>query len=380
MSSRTKQILQTVIGLGLAAAMLIWGLPYFAKTSWADIWSVIRTIPLSHALLFQALMLLGLWCYTFTFTGSLHGLSHIKALIVNLCGSSVSNLLPGGGAVGLAATYAICRSWGFSRRATSTSVIVTGVWNVLARIALPVVAIGALWFGGVTLPPALTDLAVAGMFTGLAVLGALVAIMVSERAAQAIGRALDWALGPIRRRRQAKAAAKALATATTDADAEAGPPLPADEDPAVPSMSIEELVTDLRARINEVVGSGWLSMTLGMVGFFGFYYVLFVLIMRETGVTLPLNLLFAAFAIGRLLTAVGITPGGIGITETATSAVLVGWGAEAAGATAGVVLFSIFTHLMEVPLGALGWLMWTASTKVEPHDDGDEPALAQTAT
>jgi len=41
MSSRTKQILQTVIGLGLAAAMLIWGLPYFAKTSWTDIWSVV---------------------------------------------------------------------------------------------------------------------------------------------------------------------------------------------------------------------------------------------------------------------------------------------------------------------------------------------------
>ena len=88
-------------------------------------------------------------------------------------------------------------------------------------------------------------------------------------------------------------------------------------------MSIRELVTDLRARINDVVGSGWLSMTLGMIGFFGAYYALFVLIMRETGVTLPLNLLFAAFAIGRLLTAVGITPGGMGITETATSAVLV---------------------------------------------------------
>jgi len=373
MSSRTKQVLQTVVGLGLAAAMLIWGLPYFAKTSWADIWSVIRTIPLSHALAFQALMLIGLWSYTFTFTGSLHGLSHIKALIVNLCGSSVSNLLPGGGAVGLAATYAICRSWGFSRRATSTSVIVTGVWNVLARIALPVVAIGSLWFGGVTLPPSLTDLAVAGMFTGLAVLGALVAIMVSERAAQAIGRALDWALGPLRRRRRAKAEAKARAEVEGDEQR------PVEPGPVEPPMSIEELVTDLRARIKDVVHTGWIAMTLGMVGFFGAYYVLFVLIMRETGVTLPLNLLFAAFAIGRLLTAVGITPGGIGITETATSAVLVGWGAESAGATAGVVLFSIFTHLMEVPLGALGWLMWTASTKVEPHDEGDEPALASTA-
>ena len=378
MSSRTKQVLQTVVGLGLAAAMLIWGLPYFAKTSWADIWSVIRTIPLSNALAFQALMLIGLWSYTFTFTGSLHGLSHIKALIVNLCGSSVSNLLPGGGAVGLAATYAICRSWGFSRRATSTSVIVTGVWNVLARIALPVVAIGSLWFGGVTLPPALTDLAVAGMFTGLAVLGALVAIMVSERAAQAIGRALDWALGPLRRRRRAKAEAKARAEVEGDEQRPVEPG-PVEPGPVEPPMSIEELVTDLRARIKDVVHTGWISMTLGMVGFFGAYYVLFVLIMRETGVTLPLNLLFAAFAIGRLLTAVGITPGGIGITETATSAVLVGWGAEAAGATAGVVLFSIFTHLMEVPLGALGWLMWTASTKVEPHDEGDEPALASTA-
>jgi putative heme transporter len=370
MTPRTRQVLQLVTGLGLAAALLIWGLPYFAKTSWGDIWEVIRTIPLGHALGFQALMLLGLWSYTFTFTGSLRGLSHSKALIVNLCGSSVSNLLPGGGAVGLAATYAICRSWGFSRRATSTSVIVTGVWNVMARIALPVVAIGALWFGGVTLPPALTDLAVAGMFTGIGVLATFVAVMVSERAAQAIGRVLDRVLGPLTRRRRARKVAAAAAAALA-----AGHQAP----PASAPMSISELVHDLRLRINDVVGSGWWSMTLGMIGFFGAYYALFVLIMRETGVTLPLNLLFAAFAIGRLLTAVGITPGGMGVTETATAAVLVAWGADPAGATAGVVLFSIFTHLMEVPLGALGWLLWTASPKVEPPHEGDEPALVRTA-
>ncbi|HET6968449.1 MAG TPA: lysylphosphatidylglycerol synthase transmembrane domain-containing protein, partial [Ornithinibacter sp.] len=320
MSSRVRQVVQTVVGLGLAAALLIWGLPHFAKTSWGDIWEVMRSVPLSSAIGFQLLMLAGLWSYTFTFTGSLRGLSHSKALIVNLCGSSVSNLLPGGGAVGLAATYAICRSWGFSRRATSTSVIVTGVWNVLARIALPVVAIAALWFGGVTLPDALTDLAVAGMVTGLAILGTFVAIIASERAAQAIGRGLDHVIGPLVRRRR---------TSST--------------------MSIAELVHDLRARIGDVVSTGWWSMSLGMIGFFAAYYVLFVLIMRETGVELPLNLLFAAFAIGRLLTAVGITPGGVGVTETATAAVLVGWGADPAGATGGVVLFSIVTHLMEVP-------------------------------
>jgi len=348
MSPRVRQVLQTVTGLGLAAVLLIWGLPHFAKTTWADIWGVIQGVPPSHAIGFQVLMLAGLWSYTFTFTGSLRGLTHSKALIVNLCGSSVSNLLPGGGAVGLAATYGICRSWGFSKRATSTSAIVTGVWNVMARIALPVVAIAALWVGGVTLPGALTDLAVAGMVTGLGILATFVAVMVSERAAQAIGAALDKVIGPIIRRRRPHT-----------------------------SMSVKELVHDLRSRINDVVGSGWWSMTLGMVGFFGAYYVLFVLVMRETGVVMPLNLLLAAFAIGRLLTAVGITPGGVGVTETATAAVLIAWGAPPAGATAGVVLFSIVTHLMEVPLGALGWLLWTLSPKAELPPENGEPAFVR---
>jgi len=34
---------------------------------------------------------------------------------------------------------------------------------------------------------------------------------------------------------------------------------------------------------------------------------------------------------------------------------------------------------MEVPLGALGWLLWTASTKVEPPHEGDEPAMVRAA-
>ncbi len=347
MSPRTRQLLQFSVGLALAAVLLVWGLPHFAKTSWGEIWQVIRSIPLSHALAYQALMLLGLWSYTFTFTGSLRGLSHSKALVINVCGSSVSNLLPGGGAVGLAATYAMCRSWGFSRRATSTSVIVTGVWNILARIALPVVAIAVLFFGGVTLPGVLTELAVAGSLTGVGIIVAFAAIMASERAAQAIGSGVDRVIGPLLRRRG-----------------------------RARSMSVRELVRDLRARINDVVAHGWLQMSLGMVGFFGLYYLLFVLIMRDTGVALPLNLLFAAYAIGRLLTAVGITPGGVGITETATAAVLVGWGATPAGATAGVVLFSVFTHVMEIPLGAAGWLAWSLSPKTAPPEEGEEPAFA----
>lgn len=65
-----------------------------------------------------------------------------------------------------------------------------------------------------------------------------------------------------------------------------------------------------------------------------------------------------------------VTPEGLGFTETGTAAVLVGWGADPAQATAGVVLFSIFTQPMEVPLGALGWVAWSLSPKLQPVAEG----------
>jgi len=60
------------------------------------------------------------------------------------------------------------------------------------------------------------------------------------------------------------------------------------------------------------------------------------------------------------------------VTELATAAALVAWGAHPANATAAVVLFSVYTHLMEIPLGALGWLAWLASPKKEPPEDHPE--------
>src|SRR6478609_5661569 len=200
--SRGRVFLQALLGLGLAAGLLVWGLPHFAHTSWPQVWQVLNRVPTTTALMLFGGVVLGLYCYTFTLTGSLPGLRHWQALIVNVAGSSVGNLLPGGGAAGLAATYTICRSWGFSRRDISTSAIVTGVWNVLARIALPLVAIIALLAGADSdVPRSLQDAAVAGALSGALLLGTFVAVLVSERAAVAIGQGIDKVLGRLWRRR-----------------------------------------------------------------------------------------------------------------------------------------------------------------------------------
>lgn len=342
--SRVRTVVQAGVGLALAAVLLVYVLPRLAKTNWSDVWAVLSHVPPTTFALLLAGVVVGLYCYTFTLTGSLPGLKHWQALIVNVAGSSVGNLLPGGGAAGLAATYTICRSWGFSRRDISTSAIVTGVWNVLSRVALPLIAIFALFAGRDSdVPPALGDAAVAGALTGGVILAVFVSILVSERAAIAIGQGIDKVIGRLWRRR---------------------------------SMSVRSLVIDLRLRINDVVRTGWLSMTLGLVGFFGVYYLLFLVCMHTTRVDLFYGQLFAAYAIGRLLTAVGLTPGGLGITESGTVAALVAWGANPADALAGVVLFSCFTHLMEIPLGALGWAAWTVSPKSTHADEADDAAAS----
>jgi hypothetical protein len=154
------------------------------------VWAVLRGIPATTASGLFLLMVFGLWLYTFTFTGSLPQLAHYKAFIVNICGSSVGNLLPAGGAAGAAATYNQLRSWGFSRRAISTSLIVTGVWNLMARLLLPIVGIALMIFFAGDLNPAVLKAAAAGAIAGTAVLALFITVLVSEAACHRIGAAL----------------------------------------------------------------------------------------------------------------------------------------------------------------------------------------------
>lgn len=345
-----RQVIQGLLGLGVAVGLIVWGLPHFVGTTWDEVFDRLQQIGAGTALQLLALMLCGLWLYTFMLTGSLPGLSHPKALILNVCGSSVGNLLPGGGAAGVVATYGMCRSWGFSRRDISTSVIVTGIWNVLGRVALPVIGTGVLLTDASSLPEPVVRAGAGGAVVGLALLALFIAVIVSERAATVIGHGLDTVLGWLWHRSRAGR-----------------------------EMSIDELVRDLRGRLNAVVRTGWLRMTFGLFGYFGVYFVLFWFCLDSQHVQVTFAHTFAAYAVGRLLSTVGITPGGVGITEIGSTAVLIAFGANPAAATAGVVLFSIYIHLLEIPLGAIGWVIWGVSRKKSPKKSpGPRPSPAAT--
>ena len=276
-----RKALQFVVGIGLAVFLLWWGLPRIAHTTWTDVWATLSGLQASTVVGLTILMISGLWLVTFLYTGSLKGLSHGQAMIVNACGSSIGNLLPGGGAAGVVVTYHQLRSWGFLRRDISTMVIVTGVWNVLARVVLPVVGILAILIGIGQLNPVVAQAAIIGALIGLAVIVAFWGVLASEDFAHKLGRQSTRVWRRIRRKKAA------------DTD-------------------FEKTLVGMRHDIIEIVRYGWLEMTYGLVGFFGVYYILFWFCLNSMGVQMPFAYMFGAYTVGRLLTAVGITPGGLG--------------------------------------------------------------------
>ncbi len=279
--------------------------------------------------LLALLQLSALIAFTFTITGALPGITHTRALTVNLAGSLVANTLPFGGALAIGATYAICRSWGFSRGAIGISIVLGGVFATAAKVLLPMIGLAALLVDGGHISPALRDAALFGVLTLVAVLAVFVTVMVSSRAAHAVGGFLQsTAEGLLRLLRRPR------------------------------ELGWEHTIAQLRDQTREVMRTGWLSMTLGTIGYYAIYFVLFWLCLHICGLVIGVSTMLAAFALGRLLTSVAVTPGGIGLVEAGSVALMVAMGAEPAQAAGGILLFTIFTHILEIPFGVLAWLVW----------------------
>ena len=196
-------------------------------------------------------------------------------MIVNACGSAVGNLLPGGGAAGVVVTYHQLRSWGFLRRDISTMVIVTGVWNVLARVVLPVVGIRLM----IVFAGDLNPVDAAGRHG-------------RRRRAHRPRRLRHlWVLASDR-------------PATPSAAGCSGP-CASGRGKKAADTDLEKTLVGMRHDIIEIVRYGWLEMTYGLVGFFGINYILFWFCHNTMGVQMPFAYMFVAYTVGRLLTAVG---------------------------------------------------------------------------
>ena len=78
----------------------------------------------------------------------LPGLRFWQALMMTQATTALSLVVPGGAAVGIATAYGMLRRAGFGRRTIARSVTLVSLWNQLANLAYPIVAVFLLTIAG----------------------------------------------------------------------------------------------------------------------------------------------------------------------------------------------------------------------------------------
>ncbi|MEV0200495.1 lysylphosphatidylglycerol synthase domain-containing protein [Nonomuraea sp. NPDC050691] len=347
MKNKWVQITLSALSLALAVVLVVY-LPQIVHAltgkpvSWHEIGAVFATLGLPVIALMTALWLLSLFAYTFVLTGSLPGLGHTQALTLNAAGSAVSNLLPFGGAAGVALTFAMTRGWGFGNRPIVVMTLVSGIWNTLFRFILPAVGIIALLMAGEAPNHTVARAGWVGAVSILVLCAVVAAALYWDRAARLLGRGLDSVVRLLRLRFHAS-----------------------------------EAFERLRADTADVVHTRWPGLSLGMVFFLGFQWAIMAVCMLATGAYPGLAQSIAVFALSRVLTSALITPSGAGIMEGGVVLLLTGaFGVPAAPATATALLFGFWTYTIEIPFGGLALGAWALLRKRDGRGTATEPPSA----
>jgi uncharacterized membrane protein YbhN (UPF0104 family) len=325
----TTRLVKVGISLAVTVTLLIAVLPKAAGAPWADITGVLGQLPLLDLVGLAALWLLGLYAYTFVLTGALPGLTHRRALTLNLTGSAVANLVPFGGALGVGVNYSMSRGWGFSKQAFALYTLVSNLWVILAKLSLPALAIGVLVLTDNVAHPRLSAAAFAAMCVLIAVVATVVALLASERTAARLGRAAERLAGAglrLARRRRA--------------------------------VHLEQGAVAMRRESIKVLRGAWPQLSLGMLTYSALQALLLWSCLHLLGSTLSPAQVFAGYALERVLTMVIVTPGGAGLVEVGMAALLVAFGGAPAVTAAGILLYRAFTFGIEVPIGGTGLLVW----------------------
>ena len=320
-----------VLSLALAVGLLVYALPRVVGTTVYEVLRALELVTGPESVVLALVWAAGLYVYSFTLTAALPGLSRQRAFNLNLTGSAVANVLPFGGAAGMSLNYLMIRSWGFGAAGFSSYTLVTNVWSILMKLALPALALAALILTGQPVSTTIywTALGAAAVLAGSVV--ALTAGLATRRAAVRVAVAVAPPVARLCRlvRR-----------------------------PTSPAIVVEALL-DFRDRVAGVIGDRWLQLSLGSVGYGVLQALLLWACLRSVGADLSPVVVLAAYAVDRIMSMVVLTPGGAGFAEAGAAATLVALGGAPAVMTAGVLLYRGFIFALEIPVGGTwlaGWL------------------------
>jgi len=353
-------MIQAVISLVVVVGIFALVLPKIA--SYGSVWRTMRGLTAVQLLVLVAAMVFNLFTYWAQMVAAMPGLTLAQAAVNNQTGTTISNVIPAGGAVSIGIVVAMFRSWGFTGSEIALLISTTGVWNSFLKLSLPIFALGLLAVTGkatvALLIPALIGLAIlAGSVVAFALM--LWRKEFARRIGGGVGAAWSWLRQLVRK-----------------------PPVSTWGDGAVRFR--KETIHLLRKR--------WLPLTVTTIASHLALWLVLLLALRFIGVSageVTAIQSLAVFAFARLLSAAPITPGGVGFVELALIGGLYAAGHHHTDAspavfkaqiTAAVLLFRTLTYGIQIPLGDFTYLVWRRRRRWLKAPPNGKPQVARVGT
>jgi uncharacterized membrane protein YbhN (UPF0104 family) len=337
---RRWRIIQLIASIVLVVGIFVFAIPKIADYS--SVWSAVTQmtwLELASLVVATAFNLVTYWWQNMA---SIPGLGWAQAAVNNQTTTSIADTIPGGGYIAVGLGYAMYRSWGFSSAAIALSVAVTGIWNIFMKLGLPILALAILAVRGQASAALVT-----GALVGLAILAAAVALFALMLWRKAFARRIGGGIG-----RAVSAVRRVFGRPPVDDWGEAA--------------------VRFRRKVIDLVAHRWLPLTLTtVVSHLALWFVL-LLALRHVGVSeheIGWAQVLGVYAFGRLLTALPLTPGGLGVVELSYIGGLILAGRAHADVpadvfhaqvAAAVLVFRTLTYGIQIPIGGLTYLIWRA--------------------
>ncbi|HEX6262155.1 MAG TPA: YbhN family protein [Actinomycetota bacterium] len=357
---RALRIAEIVVSIAIVVGIFAFASPKFA--SYGDVWAAVQKMTWLEIATLVGISVFNIATYWPLMVASMPGLTFGQAAVNNQSSSSIANTLPGGGLIATGITYTMYRSWGFTNTQIGLTALITGIWNAFVKLAMPVMALAALAITG----QGSTTLVIPALI-GLAILLAAVALFAGVLWKKSLARAIGGGLGKV-----ASLARRVVRK---------------------PSVHWGEAAVRFRKQTLGLLSRRWPALTISaLVSHFSLYLVL-LLALRHVGVSdqeVGWAQVLGVFAFVRLITLVPLTPGGVGLVELGYIGGLYVAGRDAADVpielfraqiTAAVLVFRTLTYALQIPMGALTYVIWQRKRswrKPVPTEESPETAVAAT--
>jgi uncharacterized membrane protein YbhN (UPF0104 family) len=324
MRHRRRAVLRFALGVALAAAVFAEIVPRIA--SYGSVAHELGTVSPPWAAGIAAAALLDVLTTALPWQAVLPQLSFPGALAFTQASTALTMVFPGGAPLGMALSFGFLRRLRIDRGHAAFAVAVTGIWSQVMILVYPLVG-AILVFATGQLSSSTAAIAGASAAAGVVIVGLTVAAARSPAAARRLGDTAARVAGRVARLLH--------------------------RDP--PDWSGEALVK-LRAERLVLLRRRWLRLTAATLGNQLTAYLVFELCLRAVGIrlgNLPPSEAFLAWAIGRVISSLPLTPGGIGFVELGMIGTLVGFGASNAHVVAAVLLYRGVIVLPTIVIGLL---------------------------